>query len=208
MYRFDWHGETPPFHKAVHALELPFVFGNFDSLRKALQEPLGDDAEQLSKQIQSAWLAFAKPETRTPLTSIGNMIPIHAKLCFSTRIPLSKVIPIQQNAASCFKHKNAKGAGSLGVSFILLQTSQKIHFRITLICYILTQYVNQTFIKEFYMEKSSIIGTAAVIIGALMTLVSLIFLRDTDFYAVRWIGVVIMVAGFSCGTPFQNIKQT
>lgn len=65
MYRFDWHGETPPFHKAVHALELPFVFGNFDSLRKTLQEPLGDDAEQLSKQIQSAWLAFAKPETNT-----------------------------------------------------------------------------------------------------------------------------------------------
>ncbi|MFS1185565.1 carboxylesterase/lipase family protein [Bacillus velezensis] len=70
MYRFDWHGETPPFHKAVHALELPFVFGNFDSLRKALQEPLGDDAEQLSKQIQSAWLAFAK--TRNPNTSHFN----------------------------------------------------------------------------------------------------------------------------------------
>ncbi len=120
MYRFDWHGETPPFHKAVHALELPFVFGNFDSLRKTPQEPLGDDAEQLSKQIQSAWLAFAKPETRTPLTSIGlNMKPIHAKLCFSTRIPLSKVIPIQQNAASCFKHKNAKGAGSLAFRFHL-----------------------------------------------------------------------------------------
>nr|WGD68119.1 hypothetical protein P5646_07695 [Bacillus velezensis] len=51
------------------------------------------------------------------------------------------------------------------------------------------------------MEKSSIIGTAAVIIGALITLVSFIFLRDTVFYAVRWIGVVIMVAGFSCGPP-------
>lgn len=34
------------------------------------------------------------------------------------------------------------------------------------------------------MEKSSIIGTAAVIIGALMILVSVVFLRDTDFYAV------------------------
>ncbi len=70
MYRFDWHGETPPFHKAVHALELPFVFGNFDSLRKTPQEPLGDDAEQLSKQIQSAWLAFAK--TGNPNTSHFN----------------------------------------------------------------------------------------------------------------------------------------
>ncbi|MBT2572779.1 carboxylesterase/lipase family protein [Bacillus sp. ISL-51] len=60
MYRFDWHGETPPFHKAVHALELPFVFGNFDSLKKTLQEPLGEDTKQLSKRIQSAWLAFAK----------------------------------------------------------------------------------------------------------------------------------------------------
>ena len=56
------------------------------------------------------------------------------------------------------------------------------------------------------MEKSSIIGTAAVIIGALMTLVSFIFLRDTDFYAVRWIGVVIMVAGFSCG-PVHTISK-
>ena len=56
------------------------------------------------------------------------------------------------------------------------------------------------------MEKSSIIGTAAVIIGALMTLVSFIFLRDTDFYAVRWIGVVIMVAGFSCG-PAHTISK-
>ena len=120
MYRFDWHGETPPFHKAVHALELPFVFGNFDSLRKTLQEPLGDDAEQLSKQIQSAWLAFAKPETRTPLTSIGlNMKPIHAKLCFSTRIPLSKVIPIQQNAASCFKPKTPREPAPLAFHFHL-----------------------------------------------------------------------------------------
>ncbi|AUJ60301.1 hypothetical protein [Bacillus velezensis] len=56
------------------------------------------------------------------------------------------------------------------------------------------------------MEKSSIIVTAAVIIGALMTLVSFIFLRDTDFYAVRWIGVVIMVAGFSCG-PAHTISK-
>ena len=45
------------------------------------------------------------------------------------------------------------------------------------------------------MEKSSIIGTAAVIIGALMTLVSFIFLRDTDFYA-----------GFSCG-PAHTISK-
>ncbi|KTF61300.1 MULTISPECIES: hypothetical protein [Bacillus amyloliquefaciens group] len=56
------------------------------------------------------------------------------------------------------------------------------------------------------MEKSSIIGTAAVIIGALIILVSFIFLRDTDFYAVRWIGVVIMVAGFSCG-PARTISK-
>ncbi|MEC3839905.1 carboxylesterase/lipase family protein [Bacillus amyloliquefaciens] len=60
MYRFDWHGETPPFHKAVHALELPFVFGNFDSLKKTLKEPLSEDAKQLSKLMQSAWIAFAK----------------------------------------------------------------------------------------------------------------------------------------------------
>ncbi|XBP66732.1 hypothetical protein AAHB36_17120 [Bacillus velezensis] len=56
------------------------------------------------------------------------------------------------------------------------------------------------------MEKSSIIGTVAVIIGALIILVSFIFLRDTDFYAVRWIGVVIMVAGFSFG-PAHTISK-
>ncbi|OAZ60456.1 hypothetical protein SRCM100169_02391 [Bacillus siamensis] len=56
------------------------------------------------------------------------------------------------------------------------------------------------------MEKSSIIGTAAVIIGALMILVSVVFLRDTDFYAVRWIGAVIMAAGFSYG-PAHTISK-
>ncbi|WP_016937851.1 hypothetical protein [Bacillus siamensis] len=57
------------------------------------------------------------------------------------------------------------------------------------------------------MEKSSIIGTAAVIIGALMILVSVVFLRDTDFYAVRWIGAVIMAAGFSYGPAHTISKQ-
>ncbi|MFH6682500.1 hypothetical protein RI119_05780 [Bacillus amyloliquefaciens] len=56
------------------------------------------------------------------------------------------------------------------------------------------------------MEKSNIIGTAAVIIGALMLLVSYLFLRGTDFYAVRWIGAVIMVAGFSRG-PAHTISK-
>ncbi|MEC3655167.1 hypothetical protein P9148_08625 [Bacillus siamensis] len=56
------------------------------------------------------------------------------------------------------------------------------------------------------MDKSSIIGTAAVIIGALMILVSVVFLRDTDFYAVRWIGAVIMAAGFSYG-PAHTISK-
>ncbi|MBD0407432.1 hypothetical protein CHH79_08250 [Bacillus siamensis] len=56
------------------------------------------------------------------------------------------------------------------------------------------------------MEKSSIFGTAAVIIGALMILVSVVFLRDTDFYAVRWIGAVIMAAGFSYG-PAHTISK-
>ncbi|MCP9297601.1 carboxylesterase/lipase family protein [Bacillus halotolerans] len=60
MYRFDWHPDKPPYNKAFHALELPFVFGNLNGLKRMVQADITDEVKQLSHTIQSAWLAFAK----------------------------------------------------------------------------------------------------------------------------------------------------
>ncbi|AGI30599.1 hypothetical protein [Bacillus subtilis] len=57
------------------------------------------------------------------------------------------------------------------------------------------------------MRKSSNIWAVAVIIGTIITLFSFVFLRDTDFYAVRWVGVVIMVVGFVCGPTYIAPKN-
>lgn len=57
------------------------------------------------------------------------------------------------------------------------------------------------------MEKSNIIGTAAIAVGALITLISVIFLRGTDFYAFRWIGGIVMVGGFSYGPAYTASKN-
>ncbi|MED1121633.1 carboxylesterase/lipase family protein [Bacillus atrophaeus] len=60
MYRFDWHLGRPPLDKAIHALEIPFVFGNFESLEAALQTKISEDTKQLSTHIQTAWITFAR----------------------------------------------------------------------------------------------------------------------------------------------------
>ena len=62
MYRFDWHAnsEHPPFNKAAHGLEIPFVFGNMDSLEQLTGTKAGEDTRQLAKQIQAAWVFFAR----------------------------------------------------------------------------------------------------------------------------------------------------
>ncbi|QIW81478.1 carboxylesterase/lipase family protein [Bacillus tequilensis] len=60
MYRFDWHSDHPPFHKAVHALEIPFVFGNLDGLERMAKAEITEDVKQLSHTIQSTWITFAK----------------------------------------------------------------------------------------------------------------------------------------------------
>lgn len=62
MYRFDWHSDSehPPFNKAAHGLEIPFVFGNMDSLEQLTGTKAGEEARQLVKQIQAAWVSFAR----------------------------------------------------------------------------------------------------------------------------------------------------
>nr|AAY67439.1 carboxylesterase [Bacillus subtilis] len=68
MYRFDWHGETPPFHKAVHALELPVCvrklwFFEKDAARAARWWP-----NSFPNKFNPHGSLLQKPETRTPLT--------------------------------------------------------------------------------------------------------------------------------------------
>lgn len=48
MYRFDWHPKKPPYNKAFHALELPFVFGNLDGLERMAKAEITDEVKQLS----------------------------------------------------------------------------------------------------------------------------------------------------------------
>ncbi|TYS10168.1 carboxylesterase/lipase family protein [Bacillus subtilis] len=60
MYRFDWHSNKPPYNKAFHALELPFVFGNLGGLEQMAKAEITDEVKQLSHTIQSAWITFAK----------------------------------------------------------------------------------------------------------------------------------------------------
>ncbi len=60
MYRFDW--ATPVFGSrlgAAHALELPFVWNNFD---KSGMKPLLGDAppQELAERMQAVWIAFAR----------------------------------------------------------------------------------------------------------------------------------------------------
>ncbi|MDR4379200.1 carboxylesterase family protein, partial [Bacillus amyloliquefaciens] len=59
-YRFDWHSDKPPYNKAFHALELPFVFGNLDGLERRAKAEVTDEVKRLSHTIQSAWITFAK----------------------------------------------------------------------------------------------------------------------------------------------------
>jgi para-nitrobenzyl esterase len=60
MYLFTWQGRG--FEGALgacHALELPFVFGNWDHPLAEIAGP-GPQADVLTAQMQDAWLAFAK----------------------------------------------------------------------------------------------------------------------------------------------------
>ena len=56
VYRFEWEA---PGIGAAHAVDLPFTFGTFD--RDGWGDAVGADAraEELSRQMRAAWLAFA-----------------------------------------------------------------------------------------------------------------------------------------------------
>ena len=65
-YLFEW--ESPAFGGilgACHALELPFVFGAVDEPVVQMLSGGGPEAEELSRQMQDAWLALPKRQSLT-----------------------------------------------------------------------------------------------------------------------------------------------
>ncbi len=57
MYLWDWDSQIEGLG-AAHAVELPFVFGNFDSV--TAKRTAGEDLpKELSLKVQAAWAAFA-----------------------------------------------------------------------------------------------------------------------------------------------------
>lgn len=65
MYRFDWKSQVSDDFGACHAIELPFVFGTFDSPTShqivGPHPPLG-----LSETMMQAWIAFARSGNPNP----------------------------------------------------------------------------------------------------------------------------------------------
>lgn len=60
VYQFSWRGATPGKPQgAVHALELPFVFGTLDRSELGVIAGRTPAARALSERMQEAWLAFA-----------------------------------------------------------------------------------------------------------------------------------------------------
>ena len=61
VYQFAWKGATPGKPQgAVHALDLPFVFGTLDSSELGAIAGRTPAARALSESMQEAWLAFAR----------------------------------------------------------------------------------------------------------------------------------------------------
>jgi para-nitrobenzyl esterase len=61
VYEFTWKGATPGKPQgAVHALELPFVFGTLDVSELGAIAGRTPAARALSERIQDAWLGFAR----------------------------------------------------------------------------------------------------------------------------------------------------
>ncbi len=61
LYQFDW--ESPARRGALgacHGLEVPFVFGTVGTTGNDRFTGVGPDADQLSRHMMDAWLAFAK----------------------------------------------------------------------------------------------------------------------------------------------------
>ena len=62
LYDLTWPAPTNPALGACHALDIPLVFGAFGQGLGGLliTDPPGDDALELSSQMQSAWTGFAR----------------------------------------------------------------------------------------------------------------------------------------------------
>ena len=61
MYRFDW--PSPALRGwlgATHAIEIPFVFGNFELPSIAKFVGAGPDATALSQKMMALWAHFAR----------------------------------------------------------------------------------------------------------------------------------------------------
>lgn len=78
VYQFDW--PSPALRGwlgATHAIEIPFVFGNFELPAIAKFAGAGPDAAALSQQVMSLWTHFARhgepPRTWTPFTANARM---------------------------------------------------------------------------------------------------------------------------------------
>ena len=78
VYQFDW--PSPALRGwlgATHAIEIPFVFGNFEQPSIAKFAGAGPDATALSRQMMSMWAHFARygapPEAWSPFTANTRM---------------------------------------------------------------------------------------------------------------------------------------
>jgi len=68
VYEFTWPGSTPGGSRAaMHALDLPFVFGTLDTTKLGALAGRTAEAHALADRIQDAWLAFAR--TGTPASA-------------------------------------------------------------------------------------------------------------------------------------------
>jgi len=81
LYQFDW--PSPALRGwlgATHAVEIPFVFGNFDVAGIAKFAGAGPDASTLSRTMMNLWGAFARdgrPPAHWPAFSADDRVQLH-----------------------------------------------------------------------------------------------------------------------------------
>jgi len=81
LYQFDW--PSPALRGwlgATHAVEIPFVFGNFDVAGIAKFAGAGPDASTLSRTMMNLWGTFARdgrPPAHWPVFSAADRVQLH-----------------------------------------------------------------------------------------------------------------------------------
>ena len=89
LYQFDW--PSPALRGwlgATHAVEIPFVFGNFDVAGMAKFAGAGPDASALSRDMMNLWGAFARdgcPPAHWPEFSPGDRVQLHLDRSIESR---------------------------------------------------------------------------------------------------------------------------